>query len=92
MIYIYYLYQKEKNIWLEKHVGFIPKENWIVLTKENGDYNKENRDIIKPLKMEEKLDKYEHVILLDDDHKILKQSAEMLKDKADVFHVTSALI
>lgn len=60
--------------------------------KRNGDYNKENRDIIKPLKMEEKLDKYEHVILLDDDHKILKQSAEMLKDKADVFHVTSALI
>ena len=92
MIYIYYLYQEEKNIWLEKHVGFIPKENWIVLTKENGDYNKENRDIIKPLKMEEKLDKYEHVILLDDDHKILKQSAEMLKDKADVFHVTSVLI
>ena len=42
--------------------------------------------------MEEKLDKYEHVILLDDDHKILKQSAEMLKDKADVFHVTSVLI
>lgn len=83
---------EEKNIWLEKHVGFIPKENWIVLTKENGDYNKENRDIIKPLKMEEKLDKYEHVILLDDDHKILKQSAEMLKDKADVFHVTSVLI
>ena len=42
--------------------------------------------------MKEKLGQYDHVILLDDDHKILKQSAEMLKDKADVFHVTSALV
>lgn len=82
----------EKDIWLEKHVSFIPKTRWIVLTKENGDYNKENRDIVKPLKMMEKLNEYEHVILLDDDHKILKQSTEMLKDKVDVFHVTSALV
>lgn len=83
---------EEKDTWLEKYVSFIPKTNWIVLTKENGDYNKENRDIVKPLKMMEKLNEYEHVVLLDDDHKILKQSIEMLKDKADVFHVTSALV
>lgn len=83
---------EEKDIWLKKYVDFIPKEKWIVLTKENGDYNKENRDTVKPVKMMEKLKQYEHVILLDDDHKILKQSAEMLKDKADVFHVTSAII
>lgn len=83
---------EEKEIWLKKNVNFIPKTNWIVLTKEKGDYNKENRDMVKPLKMKEKLVQYDHVILLDDDHKILKQSAEMLKDKADVFHVTSALV
>ena len=74
----------EKDIWLEKYTNFIPKEN--------GDYDNENRDQIKPLKMQEKLNKYEHVILLDDDHRILRQSKIMLENKVDVFHVTSALV
>lgn len=82
----------EKDIWLEKYTNFIPKENWIILTKEDGDYDNENRDQIKPLKMQEKLNKYEHVILLDDDHRILRQSKIMLENKVDVFHVTSALV
>lgn len=82
----------EKELWLAKYVGFIPKENWIILTKENGDYDSENRDQIKPLKMQEKLKEYNHVILLDDDHRILRQSNILLKDKVDVFHVTSALV
>ena len=82
----------EKDIWLEKYTNFIQKENWIILTKENGDYDNENRDQIKPLKMQEKLNKYEHVILLDDDHRILRQSKIMLENKVDVFHVTSALV
>ena len=63
-----------------------------VLTKETGGYNSENRDFIKPSKMQEKLNEYDHVILLDDDHKILRKSIDMLQNKADVFHVTSALI
>ena len=42
--------------------------------------------------MQEKLNKYEHVILLDDDHRILRQSKIMLENKVDVFHVTSALV
>ena len=32
--------------------------------------------------MKEKLSQYEHVVLLDDDHKILKQAVEMLQEKA----------
>ena len=83
---------KEKFIWLEKYIGFIPKENWIILTKENGEYNSENRDIIKALKMQEKLEQYEHILFLDDDHKILKKSVDMLKDNINAFHITSALI
>lgn len=82
----------EKDLWLTKYVEFIPRKNWIVLTKENGDYDSENRDQIKPLKMQEKLEKYNHVILLDDDHRILRESNILLKDKVDVFHVTSALV
>ena len=83
---------EEKDRWLEKYVEFIPRKNWIVLTKENGNYNSENRDIIKPIKMKEKLEEYNHVILLDDDHKILRKSIEMLQDRIDAFHITSALI
>ena len=42
--------------------------------------------------MQEKLKKYDHVVLLDDDHRILRQSNILLEDKVDVFHVTSALV
>ena len=42
--------------------------------------------------MKEKLEEYNHVILLDDDHKILRKSIDMLQDKVDAFHITSALI
>lgn len=82
----------EKELWLAKYVGFIPKENWIILTKENGDYTSENRNKIKSLKIQEKLNEYNHVMLLDDDHRILRESNILLKDKIDVFHVTSALV
>lgn len=33
---------KQKEKWLEENVKFIPKENWIILTKEKGEYNSEN--------------------------------------------------
>ena len=82
----------KKRLWLEKYVDFIPKANWIIITKENGEYTKENRDFIKSLKMKEKINEYEHFIFLDDDHKILKEAIEMLKEKIDVFHISSALI
>ena len=84
--------QEEKQKWLKKYVGFIKKENWILLNKENGEYSSENRDIVKPLTIREKMSDYSHGILLDDDHKILKETAKLLKDKVDVFHISSALI
>ena len=83
---------EEKDIWLDRYIEFIPRENRIVLTKENGGYSSENRDIIKALKMQEKLSEYDRLILLDDDHKILKNVGEILGNKANAFHITSALI
>ena len=53
---------KQKEKWLEENVKFIPKENWIILTKEKGEYNSENRDEIKTIKMKEKLNIYNHII------------------------------
>lgn len=83
---------QEKRIWLKKNIDFIDEKKWIILNKEKGEYNKDNRDYIKSNKMKEKLLKYDTVILLDDDHRILKQTKIELKDKCNVFHVSSAII
>lgn len=80
-----------KKGWLKKYVSFIPEENWIILTKETGDYINENRDKIKAVKMLEKADKYDYFILLDDDHRILKQTADIIGN-VDVYHISSALV
>ena len=83
---------EKKKLWLEKYIDFIPKTNWVILTKENGEYNKENRDTIKAEKMKEKLNKYNYEILLDDDHKILKETQKILGNNASVFHISAAII
>ena len=38
---------EKKKIWLKKYVPFIKEENWIILTKEIGEYSNENRNEIK---------------------------------------------
>ena len=63
-----------------------------LVTKELGEYNKENRDTIKAEKMKEKLNKYNYEILLDDDHKILKETQKILGNNASVFHISAAII
>lgn len=83
---------EEKKQWLKKYVPFIKESNYIILCRENGDYNSENREYIKSEKMKEKLDKYDYVILLDDEQKILRRTQKELADKGCVFHVSSAII
>ena len=83
---------KEKIKWLKKYVNLIQEKNWIIITKELGEYNKENRNIVKALKMQEKLPKYDFEILLDDDHKVLKETQKLLGNKVKVFHISSAII
>lgn len=83
---------EEKKNWLRKYVNFIKEENWIFINKELGEYDKTNRNIIKAEKIKEKIKEYDHAILLDDDHKILKEAQMMLKDKISVFHISSAMI
>ena len=81
---------EEKKQWLKKYAPFIREENYILLNKENGDYNAENREFIKSIKMMEKLNEYDYVILLDDDHKILKRTLNEVGKNGEVFHVSSA--
>lgn len=80
-----------KKDWFKKYVSFIPEENLIILIKETGDYTNENRDKIKAVKMLEKADNYDYFILLDDDHRILKQTANIIGN-VDVYHISSALV
>ena len=81
---------EEKKQWLKKYAPFIREENYILLNKENGDYNAENREFIKSIKMMEKLNEYDYVILLDDDHKILKRTLNEVGKNGEVFHASSA--
>lgn len=81
---------EEKKQWLKKYAPFIREENYILLNKENRDYNAENREFIKSIKMMEKLNEYDYVILLDDDHKILKRTLNEVGKNGEVFHVSSA--
>lgn len=83
---------EEKRMWLKKYVPFIEEKNYIILVKENGDYNQENRMIVKAQKMKDKLKEYDYVMLLDDEHKILRETQKELQDKGEVFHVSSAII
>ena len=83
---------EKKKKWLEKNTPFIPQKNWLIITKEIGEYNKENRDTIKAKKIEEKGDQYNHLILLDDDHKVLREAQKKLGKNADIYHVSAALI
>ena len=53
---------------------------------------KGNRDIVKAEKMNEKCNEYNKLILLDDDHKILKETQKMLGDYGRVFHISSILV
>ena len=83
---------EEKKTWLKKYVPFIKEENYIILCRENDEYNYENRVHIKSDKMKEKLDKYDYLIFLDDEHIILRKAQEELGDKGEVFHVSSVMV
>ena len=84
--------KEKKKEWLNKYVNFIKPTNWIIINKEAGEYNSENRNYAKYAQMEKKLKEYDYAILLDDDHKILKETNKNLEGKGKVFHISSILI
>lgn len=49
---------EQKKEWLRKNVPFVKENNWIIITKEINEYSKENRDIVKAEKMNEKCNEY----------------------------------
>jgi 5'(3')-deoxyribonucleotidase len=83
---------KEKKDWLKKYVPFINEENWIIITKELNEYSSENRDIVKAHKIKDLENKYDYFILLDDDHKILKEAQKIVGKNFSPFHISSVLV
>lgn len=83
---------EKKKIWLKKYVPFIKEENWIILTKEIGEYSNENRNEIKGKNIELRQEDYDKSIMLDDEQVVLREAKKILNDKIEVFHISSALI
>lgn len=83
---------EKKKIWLKKYVPFIKEENWIILTKEIGEYSNENRNEIKEKNIELRQKDYDKSIMLDDEQVVLREAKKILNDKIEVFHISSALI
>ena len=83
---------EKKKIWLKKYVPFIKEENWIILTKEIGEYSNENRNEIKGKNIELRQKDYDKSIMLDDEQAVLRAAKKMLDNKVEVFHVSSALV
>ena len=83
---------EKKKIWLKKYVPFIKEKNWIILTKEIGEYSNENRNEIKGKNIELRQKDYDKSIMLDDEQVVLREAKKILNDKIEVFHISSALI
>lgn len=83
---------EKKKIWLKKYVSFIKEENWIILTKEIGEYSNENRNEIKGKSIEMRQRNCDISIMLDDEQVVLREAKKILNDKVEVFHISSALI
>lgn len=84
--------EEEKKQWLKKYLPFIDESNYIILVRDRGDYNNEIREVIKYQKMKEKSENYDYLLLLDDEHRILRTTKRKLKDDGEVFHISSAVI
>lgn len=86
------LYQEqvdEKNLWLNKYMPFIKKENRIYVLTENF----ETRKKLKINKIKETLNqkKCNLSILIDDTHEILLLALEELKESVIPFHVITLI-
>ena len=71
---------EKKKIWLKKYVPFIKEENWIILTKEIGEYSNENRNEIKGKNIELRQKDYDKSIMLDDEQVVLREAKKILND------------
>ncbi len=68
---------KEKNTWLDKYVPFIKKENRIIISREENDF--ESSSILKALYLNN-LKTTDTIIVIDDDPRVLKEINNLNKN------------
>ena len=62
--------RKEKNIWLDKYISFIKKENRIIISRKENDF--ETSSILKA-KYINSIKTKDTIIVIDDDPRVLKE-------------------
>ena len=80
----------KKEVWLKKYVPFIKESNHLILTRGKG-YTDETRDIAKPENIVKHKEPGCYLIMLDDDHKVLRIAQKMVEDSGEVYHASSAI-
>ena len=81
----------EKNEWLDLYMPYINKEDRIIFSEENGEYNKESISTIKAEYIAKNISDEKAIILIDDDVRILIEVEKLLKQNVIPIHVTSLL-
>ena len=76
---------KNKEEWLERYTPFISPENWSIIDKEKGEYTPENRSKIKGKIILEKSEEKDYLILLDDEHEVLRETKKLFGAKGRVY-------
>lgn len=85
----HYKEQKEdKKAWLEKYVPFVSKDDINIIALKEIEFEKEAKYSLKAKYIKDKYINGEVVVLIDDDHRIIK---EALKLGIKVYHVSSLI-
>ena len=84
---------EEKSLWLDKHAPFIKKDNRYFVIKEIEKYTIKTKPAIKVRFIKEimKKDKLDLSIYIEDEHEMLRQANEELKNKVIRYHVSSLI-
>lgn len=80
--------KQDKKTWLQKYVPFVSKEDINIIAYKDEEYDLSNKQALKVNYIKEKYQNGEIVILIDDDHRIIK---ETLKQGVKVYHVSSLI-
>ena len=80
--------KQDKKVWIQKYVPFVSKEDINIIALKEIEYEKETKYSLKAKYIKNKYVNGEVVILIDDDHHIIK---ETLKQGIKVYHVSSLI-
>lgn len=83
---------EEKNEWIDINIPNIKKENRVFLSREKGEYTKENMHEVKGKYIKNEISSNDIAILIDDNNSVLKEFQKMVGHQAIPVHVTTLLL